>query len=50
MVNAKGEVELTTALEQVRQQVGLLGVRLDGKMFDIGVPNEYRTTMYNYSL
>ena len=50
VVNAKGEVELTTALEQVRQQVGLLGVRLDGKMFDIGVPNEYRTTMYNYSL
>ena len=49
VVNAKGEVELTTALEQVRQQNGLLGVILDGKMFDIGVPNEYRNTMYNFA-
>ncbi|MGM9732524.1 MAG: sugar phosphate nucleotidyltransferase [Prevotella sp.] len=49
VVNTKGEIELTTALEQVRQKEGLLGVRLDGKMFDIGVPNEYRDTMYNYS-
>jgi len=49
VMNAKGEIELTTALEQVRQQHGLIGVKLDGKMFDIGVPNEYRETMYNYS-
>ena len=49
VVNAKGEVELTTALEQVRQQNGLLGVILDGKMFDIGVPNAYRNTMYNFA-
>ena len=49
VVNAKGEVELTTALEQVRQQNGLLGVILDGQMFDIGVPNEYRNTMCNYA-
>ena len=49
VVNAKGEIELTTALEQVRQKKGLLGVKLDGKMFDIGVPNEYRSTMFNYS-
>ena len=49
VLNAKVEVELTTALEQVRQQNGLLGVILDGKMFDIGVPNEYRNTMYNFA-
>lgn len=49
VVNAKGEVELTTALEQVRQQNGLLGVILDGQMFDNGVPNEYRNTMYNFA-
>ena len=49
VVNAKGEVELTTALEQVRQQNGLLGVILDGQMFDIGVPNEYRNTMCNFT-
>ena len=49
VVNAKGEVELTTALEQVRQQNGFLGVILDGQVFDIGVPNEYRNTMYNFA-
>ena len=49
VVNAKGEIELTTALEQVRLQNGLLGIKLDGQMFDIGVPNEYRNTMCNYA-
>ena len=50
IVNEKGEIELTTALEQVRQKTGLLGIRLDGKMYDIGVPNEYRHTMSEYGL
>ena len=49
VVNAKGEIELTTALEQVRQKYGLLGVKLDGQMFDIGVPNEYHNTMCNFA-
>ena len=49
VVNAKGEIELTTALEQVRQKYGLMGVKLDGEMFDIGVPNEYRNTMCNFA-
>ena len=48
VVNAKGEVELTTALEQVRLKDGLLGIKLDGKMFDIGVPSELRKTIYRF--
>lgn len=48
VVNAKGEVELTTALEQVRVKDGLLGIELDGKMFDIGVPSELRKTIFSY--
>ena len=47
-VNAKGEVELTTALEQVRLKDGLLGIKLDGKMFDIGVPSELRKTICSF--
>lgn len=50
VVNAKGEVELTTALEQVRQKDGLYGVKLDGKMFDIGVPDELRKTIRDFGL
>lgn len=50
VVNAKGEVELTTALEQVRLKDGLLGIKLDGKMFDIGVPDELRKTIRDFGV
>lgn len=45
VVSNRGEIELTTALEQVREKYGLMGVRLDGKMFDMGVPDELRNTL-----
>ncbi len=48
VVSSRGEIELTTALEQVREKFGLMGVQLNGKMYDIGVPEELRNTMYNY--
>ena len=32
------EIELTAALEAVRQQSGMMGVRLNGEMFDMGNP------------
>ena len=47
--SAKGEVELTTALEQVRVKTGMMGVKLDGTMYDIGVPNELRNTVYYFN-
>lgn len=45
VVSSRGEIELTTALEQVREKYGLMGVQLDGKMFDMGVPDELRNTL-----
>ena len=33
------EIELTSALEAVRKKSGMMGVRLKGKMFDMGNPN-----------
>lgn len=48
IVNSKGEFELTTALEQVRQKTGLIGVQLEGEMFDMGVPDELRNTLTNF--
>ena len=48
LVNSRGEIELTTALEQVREKYGLIGVQLEGEMFDIGVPSELRNTFANF--
>ena len=48
VVSSRGEIELTTALEQVREKQGLMGIKLDGKMYDIGVPDELRNTMFNF--
>lgn len=33
------EIELTSALEKVRQRSGMVGVRLNGQMFDMGNPS-----------
>ena len=48
VVSNHGEIELTTALEQVREKYGLMAVQLDGKMYDMGVPDELRNTMFNF--
>ena len=36
------EIELTAALEAVRQKSGMMGVRLKGTMYDMGNPNALR--------
>jgi UTP-glucose-1-phosphate uridylyltransferase len=36
------EIELTSALEAVRQRSGMMGVRLDGRMYDMGNPEALR--------
>ena len=48
VVNSHGEIELTTALEQVRVKSGMMGVKLDGEMFDMGVPDELRKTIFSF--
>lgn len=44
----RGEIELTTALEQVRQKTGLMGVRLNGKMYDMGNPSALREAVAHF--
>ncbi len=48
LLSDRGEVELTTALEQVREKSGMMAVRLDGEMFDMGLPEEFRNTLANF--
>ena len=43
------EIELTTALDSVRKESGMVGVRLNGTMYDMGNPVALRQTMLNYS-
>ena len=43
------EIELTSALEAVRKRSGMVGVRLRGKMFDMGNPNAFARTIASFS-
>lgn len=42
------EIDLTSALEEVRKKTGLYGVRLKGEMFDMGNPKAYNELMKKY--
>jgi len=48
VVSERGEVELTTALEKVRQNIGLIGVQLQGHMYDMGNYNAYKRAVAKY--
>lgn len=43
------EIELTTALEAVRKRKGMVGVRINGEMFDMGNPAALRNTVVRFS-
>lgn len=43
------EIELTSALEAVRQKSGMIGVRLDGVMYDMGNHTAFRNAVLEYS-
>ena len=43
------EIELTSALEAVRQRSGMMGVRLNGVMYDMGNPTALRRCVSNFS-
>ena len=43
------EIELTAALEAVRQKSGMIGVRLRGTMYDMGNPNALRKCVNSFS-
>lgn len=42
------EIELTTALEAVRRKKGMMGVRIDGRMFDMGNPAALRNAVMQF--
>lgn len=43
------EIELTSALEKVRSRIGMIAVRIDGEMFDLGNPKAYRNAIMKFS-
>ncbi len=42
------EIELTSALERVRKEKGMIGIRLDGKMYDMGNLAALSNAMIHY--
>jgi UTP-glucose-1-phosphate uridylyltransferase/mevalonate kinase len=44
----RGEFQLTSALDQLRQVDGFQGLVIDGKRFDIGLPDYYLQTLIDY--
>ncbi|GAA6621786.1 sugar phosphate nucleotidyltransferase [Scytonema sp. NUACC26] len=44
----RGEFQLTSCLEQLRQAEGMIGYVVKGKTFDIGMPDAYRQTMIDF--
>ena len=43
------EIELTSAIEAVRKRSGMVGVRLRGRMFDMGNPNALSNTIQMFA-
>ncbi len=48
-VRERGEFQLTTALDRLRQEDGFLGLIMEGRRFDIGLPGYYLDTLNSYS-
>ncbi len=44
----KGEIQLTDALDEVREQYGMRGCRINGRVYDLGNPVSYRETVAEY--
>jgi UTP-glucose-1-phosphate uridylyltransferase/mevalonate kinase len=47
-VRERGEYQLTSALDRLRQEDGFLGLVIDGKRFDIGLPDYYLETLQTF--
>lgn len=43
------EIELTAAIEAVRQQSGMVGIRLNGEMYDMGNPKALRRCITHFA-
>jgi UTP-glucose-1-phosphate uridylyltransferase len=47
-VRERGEFQLTSALDRLRQEDGFLGLVMDGQRFDIGLPDYYLETLQDF--
>jgi UTP--glucose-1-phosphate uridylyltransferase len=47
-IRERGEFQLTSCLDRLRQQEGMTGYVLKGKSFDIGMPDIYRQTIIDF--
>jgi len=45
----KGEFQLTSALDRLRQEDGFLGLIINGQRYDIGLPEHYLETLTTFS-
>lgn len=53
IVNAQDvtkEIELTSALDKIREQYGMIGVQLQGRMYDMGNFNAIKNCIIKYSM
>jgi len=48
-VRERGEFQLTSALDRLRQEDGFLGLMIDGTRYDIGLPQYYLDTLQTFS-
>lgn len=48
-LTSNGEIQLTDALDEVRQRSGIYGFAVDGTMFDVGIPQAYINTVAEFS-
>jgi UTP-glucose-1-phosphate uridylyltransferase len=48
-VRERGEFQLTSTLDRLRQEDGFLGLIVDGQRFDIGLPEYYLATLKTFS-
>ncbi len=47
-IREKGEFQLTSCLDRLRQEDGFSGYIVKGRRFDVGVPDAYRQAMIEY--
>ena len=44
----RGEFQLTSALDQVREKKGLMGYVVNGTSYDVGLPDQYIKTVESF--
>jgi UTP--glucose-1-phosphate uridylyltransferase len=47
-VRERGEFQLTSCLDRMRQEDGFMGIVVQGRRFDIGLPEAYRETVIDF--